>query len=138
MQIKRNILLGLTALMVQLSPVFAAENLGTECDNPKTQSMMDECAAIDYNNQETQLRLLSEQIVKRLTDHPERQANFKQAQRGWQTYKNYECKLASPSDATIASTLQTHCQIKLIQQRIKTLQSYLKCPEGETACVIPR
>lgn len=138
MHIKRNILLGLAVAMVQLSPVFAAENLGTECDSPKTQTMMDQCAAIDYNNKDSQLRLLSEQIVKRLADHPERQANFKQAQKGWQTYKNYECKLASPSDATIASTLQTHCQIKLMEQRIKILQNYLKCPEGETACVIPR
>lgn len=138
MKIKHYSLLAAALVLLPAGSAFSADNLGEDCKNPQTQSLMNQCAAVEYNNIAVELKQVSEKIKQALTKHSKRKENFKKAQAAWNSYKTYECKVINPTGGTATSMLQNACQTKLIKERIKTLQGYLNCPEGETQCMIPR
>ncbi|MEO5322656.1 lysozyme inhibitor LprI family protein [Mesorhizobium sp. CC13] len=113
----------------------AADN----CANANDQATMNECADKAFRASDAELNTLYRQIQGRLKDDPGAAKLLVAAQRAWVGFRDAECDFSSSGVAqgSIYPMTVLQCHDGMTRQRIKDLQNYLKCDEGDTSCPIP-
>lgn len=126
-----SILIGFTLLTgVNINPIAAganptrnhlqAQRSSPNCDNPQTQTEMNICAAIYYENADKKLnevyQQLSSQMRSQLTD----------PQLAWIEFRDTNCEFARSlfEGGTIASMIQSGCLGGMTEQRTLELETY--------------
>jgi uncharacterized protein YecT (DUF1311 family) len=100
---------------------------------------MDECAAGSLRKADAALNSAYRQIMSRLRNDGNANRQMTAAQRAWIGFRDAECAFAASKVAggsaygmTVAS-----CKAELTAERVKRLQSYLECEEGDLSCPVP-
>lgn len=111
-----------------------------ECNRAdETQSGMTICAAADFKASDKQLNAAYGEIMKRLADDADGRKRLQAAQRAWVSFRDGECdfQTASTAGGTIHPMLVARCRTSLTDGRVKQLDVYLACEEGDMSCPVP-
>ncbi|MBZ8178896.1 lysozyme inhibitor LprI family protein [Oscillatoria salina] len=96
------------------------------CNNPQTQSEINQCAAIAYRNSDRRLNQVYQQLVPRLSSS--RKQKLIQAQRAWITFRDASCEFERSEfqGGTIAPAIYNGCLADLTERRTQELEEYLQ------------
>ncbi len=110
-----------------------------QCD-PKDESQMglNLCAAAGYSASDNKLNAAYGQIMKRLSDDADSRKLLQTSQRAWVAFRDAECKFSvgASSDGSIYPMLVSQCLQGMTDDRIKQLDHYLHCQEGDLSCPV--
>ncbi len=113
----------------------AAKCNQAEADKGNTPAMTD-CADDSYQKADAKLNKLYKNIVKKIS--PTQLAEFKTAQNFWIKFKESECNFQSgvneEGHGSIANMIYIMCEESLTLERVKALEYYTKCQEGDLSC----
>jgi uncharacterized protein YecT (DUF1311 family) len=100
---------------------------------------MNECAAAAFQKSDAALNTVYKQIIGRLKDDEAARKLLTISQRDWLAYRDAECAFASSKTegGSVNGMIVTYCRDDLTMQRVKQLQTYLKCQEGDMSCPVP-
>ena len=126
-------------LAIAILSLATATARAEDCGNATTQAAMDDCAAASFQKSDTALNTAYKQIMARLKDDEAARKLLTTAQRDWLAYRDAECAFASSKVAggSAYGMIATFCRDDLTTQRLKQLQTYLKCQEGDMSCPVP-
>ena len=104
-----------------------------------TQMAMSESADRAYRKTDTALNESYREIVARLADDAAVTRRLRTAHRAWIAFRDAECEFATADsgDGSIHPYLQASYRDGLTQARLKQLQAYLACQEGDLSCPVP-
>jgi uncharacterized protein YecT (DUF1311 family) len=124
------------ALVLALPPFAFAQG---NCDDAKDQATMNECFDAAFKKSDKKLNELYKQIETRLKDDADTEKLLVQAQRDWVKFRDAECRFqtAGAAGGSIIPTLIATCMDSLTQSRVKDLEGYLNCEEGDMSCPVP-
>jgi uncharacterized protein YecT (DUF1311 family) len=127
----------LVLVLTALSPPGIAG--ATDCAHATTQAAMNACAAQAYSASDVALNAAYRQIMARLRDNEASRHLLQTAQRAWIGYRDAACAFAaSASDGgSVHGMIVTQCVDDLTRVRVKALQAYLHCAEGDLSCPVP-
>lgn len=96
------------------------------CNNPQTQSEMNACAGISYQNAYKRLNQVYQQLLLKLS--ASRRQKLTAAQQAWINFRNASCAFerSEVEGGTMAPMIYSGCMATLTEQRTKQLQEYLK------------
>ncbi len=131
---KRMILCAALALLAA-GTARAAE----DCANASDQTTMDVCASEGFKKSDKQLNDLYKQVTARLKDDAATTKLLVTAQKAWVSFRDAECTFSSSAVAEGSAYPMIHslCLDGLTQSRVKDLQTYLSCEEGDLSCPVP-
>lgn len=117
------------------TPAYAEQNCGDLTD----QTAMNVCAQKAFEKSDGELNKLYKQIETRLKDDADTTKLLVTAQRAWVAFRDGECSFSSSmvAQGTVYPFVQNSCLDGLTQNRIKDLNSYLSCEEGDMSCPVP-
>jgi len=129
-------LMAIAALL--MSPATAQAQ---DCANAQDQATLDQCAGQEFQAADKQLNDAYKQINDRLKDDAETRKLLVAAQRAWVAFRDAECQFqGGPTDmaGSVYPMVVSSCKASLTNQRLKDLQGYLNCEEGDLSCPVPR
>jgi uncharacterized protein YecT (DUF1311 family) len=96
------------------------------CNNAQTQSDINQCAQISYQNADKKLNRVYQQLIPKLSGY--RKQKLITAQQAWVKFKDTSCEFERSryEGGSIAPTIYFGCLEKTTQQRTQQLQEYLK------------
>jgi uncharacterized protein YecT (DUF1311 family) len=112
------------------SPTFAATNLQLaqrpNCNNPQTQSEMNICASIAYQNADRKLNQVYRQLLPKLS--AARKQKLITAQQAWIKFRDSSCEFerSAYEGGSLAPMIYGFCLANVTEQRTKDLQRYLE------------
>jgi len=112
------------------SPTSAATNLQLaqrpNCNNPQTQSEMNICASIAYQNADRKLNQVYRQLLPKLS--ASRQQKLISAQQAWIKFRDSSCEFerSAYEGGSMAPMIYGFCLADVTEQRTKDLQRYLE------------
>jgi uncharacterized protein YecT (DUF1311 family) len=112
------------------SPTSAATNLQLaqrpNCNNPQTQSEMNICASIAYQNADRKLNQVYRQLLPKLS--ASRKQKLISAQQAWIKFRDSSCEFerSAYEGGSIAPMIYGFCLADVTEQRSKDLQRYLE------------
>ena len=112
------------------SPTFAATNLQLaqrpNCNNPQTQSEMNICASIAYQNADRKLNQVYRQLLPKLS--ASRKQKLISAQQAWIKFRDSSCEFerSAYEGGSLAPMIYGFCLANVTEQRTKDLQRYLE------------
>jgi uncharacterized protein YecT (DUF1311 family) len=112
------------------SPTSAATNLQLaqrpNCNNPQTQSEMNICASIAYQNADRKLNQVYRQLLPKLS--ASRKQKLISAQQAWIKFRDSSCEFETSAyeGGSIAPMIYGFCLADVTEQRSKDLQRYLE------------
>ena len=112
------------------SPTFAATNLQLaqrpNCNNPQTQSEMNICASIAYQNADRKLNQVYRQLLPKLS--AARKQKLITAQQAWIKFRDSSCEFerSAYEGGSMAPMIYGFCLANVTEQRTKDLQRYLE------------
>ena len=112
------------------SPTFAATNLQLaqrpNCNNPQTQSEMNICASIAYQNADRKLNQVYRQLLPKLS--AARKQKLISAQQAWIKFRDSSCEFerSAYEGGSIAPMIYSNCLANVTEQRTKDLRRYLE------------
>ena len=112
------------------SPTFAATNLQLaqrpNCNNPQTQSEMNICASIAYQNADRKLNQVYRQLLPKLS--ASRKQKLISAQQAWIKFRDSSCEFerSAYEGGSMAPMIYGFCLAAVTEQRTKDLQRYLE------------
>jgi uncharacterized protein YecT (DUF1311 family) len=112
------------------SPTSAATNLQLaqrpNCNNPQTQSEMNICASIAYQNADRKLNQVYRQLLPKLS--ASRKQKLISAQQAWIKFRDSSCEFETSAyeGGSIAPMIYSNCLAAVTEQRTKDLQRYLE------------
>ncbi|GBD53340.1 DUF1311 domain-containing protein [Microcystis aeruginosa NIES-298] len=112
------------------SPTSAATNLQLaqrpNCNNPQTQSEMNICASIAYQNADRKLNQVYRQLLPKLS--AARKQKLITAQQAWIKFRDSSCEFerSAYEGGSIAPMIYGFCLANVTEQRTKDLQRYLE------------
>lgn len=112
------------------SPTSAATNLQLaqrpNCNNPQTQSEMNICASIAYQNADRKLNQVYRQLLPKLS--AARKQKLISAQQAWIKFRDSSCEFerSAYEGGSIAPMIYGFCLANVTEQRTKDLQRYLE------------
>jgi len=112
------------------SPTSAATNLQLaqrpNCNNPQTQSQMNICASIAYQNADRKLNQVYRQLLPKLS--AARKQKLIAAQQAWIKFRDSSCEFERSEfeGGSIAPMIYGFCLADVTEQRTKDLQRYLE------------
>jgi len=118
------------ATRVIASPTSAATNLQLaqrpNCNNPQTQSEMNICASIAYQNADRKLNQVYRQLLPKLS--ASRKQKLISAQQAWIKFRDSSCEFETSAyeGGSIAPMIYSNCLADVTEQRTKDLQRYLE------------
>jgi len=135
------LLLSSLATLILAAPLFAGvAHAADDCANASDQATLDECAGKDFEASDKKLNDAYKQITDRLKDNAPSKKLLVDAQRAWVTFRDAECNFQGGPPETAGSVrpmVVANCQAGLTEKRLKELQSYLHCEEGDLDCPVP-
>jgi uncharacterized protein YecT (DUF1311 family) len=110
-----------------------------DCGNASTQAAMNECAAASLRKADAALNSAYRQIMTRLKNDQDARRQMTAAQRAWVGFRDAECTFAASKVAggSASGMIVTSCKAELTAERVKRLQTYLECEEGDLSCPVP-
>ena len=111
-------------------PTSAATNLQLaqrpNCNNPQTQSEMNICASIAYQNADRKLNQVYRQLLPKLS--AARKQKLISAQQAWIKFRDSSCEFETSAyeGGSIAPMIYGFCLANVTEQRTKDLQRYLE------------
>jgi uncharacterized protein YecT (DUF1311 family) len=111
-------------------PTSAATNLQLaqrpNCNNPQTQSEMNICASIAYQNADRKLNQVYRQLLPKLS--AARKQKLITAQQAWIKFRDSSCEFerSAYEGGSIAPMIYGFCLANVTEQRTKDLQRYLE------------
>ena len=120
-------------------PLFVGAARADECADPPNQLAMNECGGKAFREADRKLNEAYGQIVNRLRQDAATRKQLVGAQRAWVAFRDAECafKSSSGEGGSIHPLLLTTCWKTLTDNRLKDLQNYLHCQEGDLSCPVP-
>jgi uncharacterized protein YecT (DUF1311 family) len=112
------------------SPTSAATNLQLaqrpNCNNPQTQSEMNICASIAYQNADRKLNQVYRQLLPKLS--AARKQKLISAQQAWIKFRDSSCEFerSAYEGGSLAPMIYGFCLANVTEQRTKDLQRYLE------------
>ncbi|TRU30012.1 MAG: lysozyme inhibitor LprI family protein [Microcystis aeruginosa Ma_QC_B_20070730_S2] len=112
------------------SPASGTTNLqlaqNPNCNNPQTQSEMNICASIAYQNADRKLNQVYRQLLPRLS--AARKQKLITAQQAWIKFRDSSCEFerSAYEGGSIAPMIYGFCLADVTEQRTKDLQRYLE------------
>ncbi|MCA2701203.1 MAG: lysozyme inhibitor LprI family protein [Microcystis sp. M179S2] len=112
------------------SPTSAATNLQLaqrpNCNNPQTQSQMNICASIAYQNADRKLNQVYRQLLPKLS--AARKQKLITAQQAWIKFRDSSCEFerSAYEGGSIAPMIYGFCLADVTEQRTKDLRRYLE------------
>jgi uncharacterized protein YecT (DUF1311 family) len=112
------------------SPTSAATNLQLaqrpNCNNPQTQSEMNICASIAYQNADRKLNQVYRQLLPKLS--AARKQKLISTQQAWIKFRDSSCEFETSAyeGGSIAPMIYSNCLADVTEQRTKDLQRYLE------------
>lgn len=112
------------------SPTSAATNLQLaqrpNCNNPQTQSQMNICASIAYQNADRKLNQVYRQLLPKLS--AARKQKLIAAQQAWIKFRDSSCEFERSAfeGGSIAPMIYGFCLANVTEQRTKDLRRYLE------------
>ena len=112
------------------SPTSAATNLQLaqrpNCNNPQTQSEMNICASIAYQNADRKLNQVYRQLLPKLS--AARKQKLITAQQAWIKFRDSSCEFerSAYEGGSIAPMIYGFCLANVTEQRTKDLRRYLE------------
>lgn len=100
---------------------------------------MDECAAASLRKADAALNDVYRQIMSRLRNDEDAKRRITAAQRAWIGFRDAECTFAASKGAggSAYGMVVASCKDELTAARVKRLQTYLECEEGDLSCPVP-
>ena len=111
-------------------PTFAATNLQLaqrpNCNNPQTQSEMNICASIAYQNADRKLNQVYRQLLPKLS--AARKQKLISAQQAWIKFRDSSCEFerSAYEGGSLAPMIYGFCLANVTEQRAKDLRRYLE------------
>jgi len=112
------------------SPTSAATNLQLaqrpNCNNPQTQSEMNICASIAYQNADRKLNQVYRQLLPKLS--ASRKQKLISAQQAWIKFRDSSCEFerSAYERGSLAPMIYGFCLANVTEQRTKDLRRYLE------------
>ena len=112
------------------SPTSAATNLQLaqrpNCNNPQTQSEMNICASIAYQNADRKLNQVYRQLLPKLS--AARKQKLISAQQAWIKFRDSSCEFerSAYEGGSMAPMIYGFCLANVTEQRAKDLRRYLE------------
>ena len=112
------------------SPASGTTNLqlaqNPNCNNPQTQSEMNICASIAYQNADRKLNQVYRQLLPKLS--ASRKQKLISAQQAWIKFRDSSCEFERSAfeGGSIAPMIYSNCLADVTEQRTKDLQRYLE------------
>jgi uncharacterized protein YecT (DUF1311 family) len=112
------------------SPTSAATNLQLaqrpNCNNPQTQSEMNICASIAYQNADRKLNQVYRQLLPKLS--AARKQKLISTQQAWIKFRDSSCEFerSAYEGGSMAPMIYGFCLADVTEQRTKDLQRYLE------------
>ncbi|CAO5017583.1 Lysozyme inhibitor LprI-like N-terminal domain-containing protein [Microcystis aeruginosa] len=112
------------------SPTSGATNLQLaqrpNCNNPQTQSQMNICASIAYQNADRKLNQVYQQLLPKLS--AARKQKLIAAQQAWIKFRDSSCEFerSAYEGGSIAPMIYSNCLANVTEQRTKDLRRYLE------------
>ena len=112
------------------SPTSAATNLQLaqrpNCNNPQTQSEMNICASIAYQNADRKLNQVYRQLLPKLS--ASRKQKLISAQQAWIKFRDSSCEFETSAyeGGSMAPMIYGFCLADVTEQRTKDLRRYLE------------
>jgi len=112
------------------SPASGTTNLqlaqNPNCNNPQTQSKMNICASIAYQNADRKLNQVYRQLLPKLS--AARKQKLIAAQQAWIKFRDSSCEFerSAYEGGSIAPMIYGNCLAAVTEQRTKDLQRYLE------------
>ncbi|MDJ0560233.1 MAG: lysozyme inhibitor LprI family protein [Microcystis sp. M53599_WE4] len=112
------------------SPTSAATNLQLaqrpNCNNPQTQSEMNICASIAYQNADRKLNQVYRQLLPKLS--ASRKQKLISAQQAWIKFRDSSCEFerSAYEGGSLAPMIYGFCLADVTEQRTKDLRRYLE------------
>ena len=127
----------LTAALILATSTFAFAD--QNCGDLTTQTDMDICAGKSYAKSDAELNKLYKQIETRLKGDADTTKLLVAAQKAWVSFRDAECNFSSSgvTGGSVYPFISSNCLDGMTQSRVKDLQGYLKCPEGDLDCPVP-
>lgn len=128
--------------MLTIATILAMPALASaadKCANAVDQVTMNACADAAFKQSDKKLNELYRQIEARLKDDADTKKLLVQAQQVWVKFRDAECSFQTSASAggTVTPMLASMCMDGLTQSRVKDLENYLKCKEGDSSCPVP-
>jgi uncharacterized protein YecT (DUF1311 family) len=111
-------------------PTSAATNLQLaqrpNCNNPQTQSEMNICASIAYQNADRKLNQVYRQLLPKLS--AARKQKLISAQQAWIKFRDSSCEFerSAYEGGSLAPMIYGFCLANVTEQRTKDLRRYLE------------
>ncbi len=123
-----------TTIMVAFAPAANAE----DCAEPISQKAMTDCAKMDLAKADAKLNANYALIKERLKDDAATPKLLLTAQRTWLKFRDAECTFSASGvvGGSIYNFVHTQCLTRLTQARVRDLEVYVKCQEGDLSCPI--
>lgn len=135
------LLLASLATLILASPLYAGVARAADyCANAQDQATLDECAGKKFDAADKKLNDAYRQIMDRLKDNAPSKKLLVDAQRAWVAFRDAECNFQGGPRETAGSVrpmVVANCQAGLTNLRLKELQGYLHCEEGDLDCPVP-
>lgn len=108
-----------------------------DCAEPEDQATMNQCADKAYKAADARLNTAYQKIVARLDEDARKLLTG--AQRAWIAYRDAECRFqtSNAAEGSIYPAVLSGCMQSLTQARLKDLETYLSCQEGDLSCPVP-
>ncbi|MBD2622148.1 lysozyme inhibitor LprI family protein [Microcystis flos-aquae FACHB-1344] len=112
------------------SPASGTTNLqlaqNPNCNNPQTQSQMNICASIAYQNADRKLNQVYRQLLPKLS--AARKQKLITAQQAWIKFRDSSCEFerSAYEGGSMAPMIYGFCLADVTEQRTKDLQRYLE------------
>ena len=112
------------------SPASGTTNLqlaqNPNCNNPQTQSQMNICASIAYQNADRKLNQVYRQLLPKLS--AARKQKLITAQQAWIKFRDSSCEFerSAYEGGSLAPMIYGNCLAAVTEQRTKDLRRYLE------------
>ena len=93
-----------------------------------------------YQEADAKLNKTYQVITKKLNDDPDTKKLLVQAQRDWLRFRDSECALraSTVTGGSIYPMIMGLCLTEMTEKRVKDLEYYAACEEGDLSCPIPQ
>lgn len=117
--------------------LFKPAALANECDTATSQSQINDCAALELRQADSELNEAYAELKARYAKFGKVQGKLVEAQRAWLKYRDAECALTVfPNIGTTAEAMvRSQCLANLTRQRLTDIRLKLACQEGDLTCI---
>lgn len=128
---------GLTLATALLFTTLPARAL--ECEGASDQTSLNVCAGRAYSEADRRLNELYRDLKERLKGEPNRLGHLASAQRAWVGFRDLECEFRASAvhGGSVQPMVKADCLRDVTEQRIKALDVYAHCQEGDLGCPVP-